>query len=275
MLETLKKQERIRGYLDRLAGEPPQVVLLEGGDAGQRFDLGLYLAAALNCGKAEGACLECPDCVRMLDRADRDLFVFDNAAEPVAIKELRAVVPEFSQPPRGTGKRSVIFNEAQYLNLNCANLLLKSLEEPRPHTVFMLLVPQRERLLPTLVSRSWVMTLSWPGKVETDEIIGEWLKAIADFLMTGKGLFARTSQKGAVDRDLALAIVGGCQRELADHMSGRGGAFLSSVLSRYDQAGLRRFDIALAKAVESLSTPTPVHPAMVIDWLATRMAPRA
>lgn len=271
MDETLARQPRVREYLDRLSQDPPQVVLLEGGTAGQRFDLALYLAAALNCGSESGACLECPECRRMLDRADRDLFVFDCAEASVKIEELRHALPEFGQPPRGSGKRSVIFNEAQYLNLNCCNLLLKSLEEPRPHTVFMLLVPQRERLLPTLVSRSWVLTLSWPKGGERDETVREWVSAVAEFLATGRGFYAKTSQKGAVNRDLALSVVTGCQRELADAMSGKATGTLSGVLSRFEAADLRRFDLALAKAMEALNTPTPVNPALVLDWLVSRL----
>lgn len=272
MLETLERQRRVREYLDRLSESPPQVVLLEGGAAGQRFDLALYLAAALNCREGAGACLKCPECERIIELADRDLYVFDSAESPVKIEELRHVLPVFSQPPRGSGKRVVIFSEAQYLNLNCANLLLKSLEEPRPHTVFMLLAPQRERLLPTLVSRSWVLTLSWTGGERPDEAVSEWLDALAEFLVGGKGLFARTSKKGVLDRDLALAIVTECQRELAGAMRGGADTKLAGILAGLDDARLRRFDLALAKAVEALNTPTPVNPALVIDWLATRMA---
>lgn len=272
MRETLSRQPRVRQFLDRLAHEPPQVVLLEGGTPEQRMDMALYFMAALNCRSGNGACLECPECLRALERADRDLFVFDNAEAPVPIKDLRAVLPEFSQPPRGTGRRVVIFGEAQYLNLNCANLLLKSLEEPRPHTVFMLLAPQRDRLLPTLVSRSWVLTLSWPMDGQADETVREWLAAVAEFLATGRGFFARTSQKGAVNRDLAQAVVAGCQRALAEAMTGREASPLGRTLARFNAAGLRRFDLALCQAEEALGTPTPVHPALVLDWLVTRMA---
>jgi DNA polymerase-3 subunit delta' len=157
------------------------------------------------------------------------------------------------------------------LNLNCANLLLKSLEEPRPHTVFMLQVPQRERLLPTLVSRSWVLTLSWPREEGPDESVAEWISALAEFLETGKGFFSRTSQKGAVNRDLALSVVVGCQRDLADAMSGGSDTPLGRVLTEYGASDLRLFDLALAGAVDALNTPTPVNPALVLDWLATRM----
>jgi len=271
MRDTLKRQPRVRQFMDRLAQDPPQVVLLEGGTPGQRMDMGLYMAAAFNCRKDGGACLECPECARMLERADRDLFGFDCAEAPPPIEDLRKVLPEFSQPPRGDGKRAVIFSEAQYLNLNCANLLLKSLEEPRPHTVFMLLVPQRDRLLPTLVSRSWVLTLSWHTGGPSTEAEREWLTAVAEFLVTGRGFFARTSQKGAVNRDLAQAVVAGCQRELASAMAGDVSSPLAKVLSRLSPAGLRRFDLALAQATEALSTPTPVHPALVLDWLVSRM----
>ena len=93
------------------------------------------------------------------------------------VRELRTILGE---APRGDGKRVVILAEAQSLGVEAANALLKSLEEPRPGVCFLLLAPQRERLLPTLVSRGWVVTLAWPeaGTPSTPELF-QWEEALA------------------------------------------------------------------------------------------------
>ena len=154
-----------------------------------------------------------------------------------------------------------------------ANTLLKSLEEPNPATCFVLTAPQRERLLPTLVSRSWVATLAWPaagGPAGADG--GDWVAALTEFAATGKGWFARTAGRGALDKDTALAVLLACQADLARAMRGEAGNGLADALARRLGAeGLRKLDLALGHAQDALTLPTPVSPALVLDWLATRV----
>jgi len=57
-------------------------------------------------------------------------------------------------------QRVVIVDQADELNTSSANALLKSLEEPPPRTVFLLITSQAGRLLPTIRSRCRVLTLS-------------------------------------------------------------------------------------------------------------------
>ena len=130
------------------------------------------------------------------------------------VRELRTILGE---APRGDGKRVVILAEAQSLGVEAANALLKSLEEPRPGVCFLLLAPQRERLLPTLVSRGWVVTLAWPeaGTPSTPELF-QWEEALAEFMASGQGWLDKTSGKGAVDAALARRIVLSVQKAQAD-----------------------------------------------------------
>ncbi|MDY7001278.1 MAG: DNA polymerase III subunit delta' [Thermodesulfobacteriota bacterium] len=264
-------QSRVKDFLDHLAQDPPQVLLLEGGRAGEREALALYWAARLNCENPGFACLACPACKQVEDKVLRDLFFFDGTEGKIKIDPVRELKPVFGQPPRGSGKRVVIFHEAQELTVEAANTLLKSLEEPCPGTVFVLLSPQRERLLPTLVSRSWVLTLAWPLDSPDDAQVEEWLGALLKFWKTGQGWFAKTGAKGALDRDLALRIVLACQRNLAGALAGKHDSSLAAELKDLGPEILRNFDLALVHAQDALNTtPVPVNPALVLDWLATR-----
>lgn len=271
-----ERQARVKGYLDKLKSAAPQVLLLEGGRPEEREAMAVYWALGLNC-PGEQPCCDCLDCIQILERSHRDFFYLDGAAESIKIDQIRELRGVFGEPPRGKGKRVVILAEAQSLTIEAANALLKSLEEPKPWTRFVLLAPQRERLLPTLVSRGWVLTLSWTpsGRQSSDDPeenarVEGWLESLAGFVVTGRGWMQRTGEKGGMDKRLAFAVVLRCQQELADALVGRPNSKLAEVWTRsLDLTRLRRLDLALGSAQDALSAN--VSPGLVMDWLATRM----
>lgn len=270
---------QVLSRLRHLAKNPPQTLAMEGGRAGDRLAAALAWAKALNC--PQGGCGSCSVCRQIDGRVFRDLIVADKAffdeakqSEGIGATEaMRRLLPTWGQPPAGSGQRVTIFVEAQDLNASVANLLLKTLEEPRPGNVFVLLAPQRERLLQTLVSRSFVVTLPWPrpGQPEADAL--DWTRALLTFWDTGQGWFERTAAgKGAADRSLALRVLAHCQKELASAMLHGPQAPTEEArrMARMGAAGLRRLDLMLAAAQEALEQPT-VMPALVLDWMATSL----
>lgn len=264
------QQTRIAELMNKLSQDPPQVLLLEGGTVDERLCLALHWAQLLNCATGS-ACGNCPACVQIRDKVFTDLRILDGAEGKIKIDPVRELKPLFGQPPRGTGRRVVIFNEAQELTQQAANALLKTLEEPCKGTVFMLLTPQREWLLPTLVSRSWVLTLAWPQDAPEDDGLSTWKTALMDFWRTGKGWFKLSSAKGAVDKHLAMALVTACQHEYARALTGQVSTPMSKGFGRMTPEALKRVDLTLAHAQDCLSLPTPAAPALVLDWLATRV----
>ncbi|MFV0423064.1 DNA polymerase III subunit delta' [Oleidesulfovibrio sp.] len=263
------RHDRVRGYLERLAGAVPQVLLLEGGTAREREALSLWWATRLNCPEESAPCLSCAVCAQFAARNNRDMFYLDGSEGSIKIDDVRAVRAVLGEPPRGR-YRVVVLAEAQALGIEAANALLKSLEEPRPGTSFVLLAPQRERLLPTLVSRSWVLTLAWPDGDSAPAPIAEWADALHEFVQSGHGWFARTGTKSSLDHGTGLQLVAYLQRQLADALTGRASTSFSRMLaSRLDDAALRKLDEALAECQDSLIYN--VNPALVLDWLATRL----
>lgn len=270
---------QVLGRLRILAQHPPQSLVMEGGGAGDREAAARAWAKALNC--PQGGCGSCGLCRQIDERAFRDLIVVDRAFFEEAKKEnlsgpeaMRRLLPVWGQPPSGPGHRVTIFSEAQDLHPAVANLLLKTLEEPRPGNVFVLLAPQRERLLQTLVSRSFVLTLPWPVAKASEADAAEWIDALLRFWDSGQGWFERTGSKGAADRGLASRILSGLARELALALQPDGqGSPTARRLARLGPAGLRRLDLVLASAQEALTQPTaPV--ALVLDWVATAVIPK-
>lgn len=272
-LAALAGQAHAVRRLNAIAHDPPQSIVIEGGDADTRVALALYWAMRLNCETGVEPCGRCPACRQIADLAFKDLLFFDGREGLIKVQPVRDQRPTWGQPPSGDGFRVTIFAEAQMFMTEAANALLKSLEEPRPGNVFVLCAPQRERLLETLVSRSWVVTLAWPDVRTNPPEISAWTEALAECWRSGRGWFGRTGAKGAVDRDLAMGVVLGMQRELREALSGACATPLSVRLAEtYDAGGLRRIGLILEQAQDALNTQIPVNPALVLDWVATRMA---
>ncbi len=252
---------RLHALFARLYPSPPQVLLFEGGSVGERIGAALYFAAGLNCERNHGhasdksvagpdaasasaqPCLECETCHLMLGGGHRDLFILDGRTESIKIDAVRALRPVLGEAPHSARKRVVILAEAHFLMEAAANSLLKSLEEPRLGTVFILCTPQRQRLLPTLVSRSWVLTLPWPhphydlaglpspfsqgstvgepGEPAPEEqLLKAWEQALIKLLQPeaaqahAAAWMSLSAQKGSLDKHLALNFITHCRRAL-------------------------------------------------------------
>ena len=275
----------LRQILLRLADVPPQVLLLEGGVENARAALARWWAALLNCPARgpQGPCLDCPDCLHIGAGEHLDCIALDGRISNKEDKEdedkpgqIRALTMDrvqalralFGEAPHGAGRRVVILAglEAQTRS-EAANALLKTLEEPLAHSVFVLLAPQREQLLPTLVSRSWALTLPWPATGEFSSVAQEWESALARFLEEGVGWFEHTPTRGlepARVQELLLA----CQKALAAALAGQADRDLARCFaSRLDAGGLHAVGELLGRMQDALRYT--VNPTLAADALAT------
>ncbi len=82
----------------------------------------------------------------------------------IPVDEVRRLRTFLGHRAAGDGWRVVIVDEANELNVNAANALLKSLEEPPSRTVFLLLSSAPGELVPTIRSRCRMLTLSALGE---------------------------------------------------------------------------------------------------------------
>lgn len=283
-------QDRVATLLARLLTRPPRVLLLEGGTAAEREKLALYWTALLNCaapsipsspalhdGIADSSnvlkpCEQCLACTRIRDGVFLDLVYLDGREGRIGIDTVRELRGLLGQAPRDAKRRVVVLGEAQELTEEAANALLKSMEDTETRNAYVLLAPQRERLLRTLVSRSWVATLSWDldtiqERAGTGEMDTEWAGALARFLKTGQGWFGRTVVKGQVDRPLAFHLIQVSRQALIHACQGRPDTALARIVHEqgHPQAW-RTMDLRLDDA--ELALRTQVNPALVLDWLA-------
>lgn len=168
-------QSAVERFQQMLAsGRMASTFLLAGpAGIGKRM-LALQLAKALLCHHAPAgqleACGKCPDCVQVDNRSHPDLELIARPADKAFIplelligdKEHRmraGLCFNLSLRPRDGGRKVAIIDDADYLNKEGANALLKTLEEPPPRSVLMLLGTSEQRQLPTIRSRCQIIRM--------------------------------------------------------------------------------------------------------------------
>jgi DNA polymerase-3 subunit delta' len=96
---------------------------------------------------------------QVIARSHPDLFVIERLGEDgkvrkvIPVDEARGLSEFFSKSPASAPHRVAIIDAADDLNVNAANAILKTLEEPPPHGVLLMISHSPGRLLPTIRSR--------------------------------------------------------------------------------------------------------------------------
>ncbi len=140
-----------------------------------------HWAAQLLCQRpaAAGACGECKACQLLAAGTHPDYFVLEpeEAEKPIRVDQGRDLVGFVVQTAQLGGRKVVLLEPAEAMNVNAANALLKSLEEPSGDTVLLLISHQPSRLLPTIKSRCVQQACPLPGAAASLE----WLaRALPD-----------------------------------------------------------------------------------------------
>ncbi|WP_027086365.1 DNA polymerase III subunit gamma/tau [Cohnella panacarvi] len=112
------------------------------------------LAKAVNCerGPAPEPCNECSACQRITAGAVMDVVEID-AASNRGVEEIRDIRDKVKYSPTEVRRKVYIIDEVHMLTTEAFNALLKTLEEPPGHVMFILATTEPHRLLPTIVSR--------------------------------------------------------------------------------------------------------------------------
>jgi len=136
-----------------------------------KMTLARDLAKALNCTAAEPPCGECDSCQKIARGKHADVQVIglgsnDNGTAEtrsqaeISIEQIRELQHSANLPPFEGKHKAFIIDQAELLSHEAANCLLKTLEEPSPRVVF-LLMTTNEKLLPaTVISRCQRLELS-------------------------------------------------------------------------------------------------------------------
>jgi DNA polymerase-3 subunit gamma/tau len=165
------------------------------------------LARALNCVKGPTAdpCGECDACVEIAQGRDLDVLEID-AASHTGVDNIREVViTGLAFPPARDRYKVFIIDEVHQLSTASFNALLKSIEEPPPHVVFMMATTELHKIPDTILSRSQVFEF----KTISAKAIGEQLGRIAqaeqiEVSESALALIARAAEGSMRDAQSAL-----------------------------------------------------------------------
>lgn len=110
-------------------------------------------ARAINCtSEGEKPCNECEVCRDILGGRSVNVVELD-AASNNGVDNIREIIEEVKYPPTSGKYRVYIIDEVHMLSLSAFNALLKTIEEPPPHVVFILATTDPQKLPVTVLSR--------------------------------------------------------------------------------------------------------------------------
>ena len=177
--------------------------LFTGPPGSGRSNAAIAFAAALQCEVEDPAaqgCGTCQQCRTVLAGSHPDVTLVRTAKLSLGVAEVRDLVRRAAMRPVGLGWQIIVVEDADRLTEQACNALLKAVEEPTPHTVWMLCTPTIEDVLPTIRSRCRLVTLTTP----TSEDVAAFLVR-ADGVEPGLAAYAARASQGHIGRARALA----------------------------------------------------------------------
>ena len=131
-------------------------------------------AAALQC--PQGGCGVCRSCTTTMAGTHPDVTLLATEKVVITIDEVRDLIMTASRSPSGGRWRVIVIEDADRMAERTTNVLLKVIEEPPPHTVWVLCAPSAQDVLPTIRSRCRAVVLRVPPP-----------QAVADLLVRRDG----------------------------------------------------------------------------------------
>lgn len=197
-----RAQETLAAFVN--GGRFPHALLLEGPEGSGRRTFAREIAAALFCRGEHKPCGSCSQCRKVLEQNHPDVEYYggDGSRRSFHIDTIRQLRQNAWLLPGEAPCRVCVLCGAENMTDQAQNALLKILEEPPEHTVFILTAENRAILLPTILSRVQTIRLGpltpaeilpvlrercpdQPGEklewaAETADTIGQALALLAD-----------------------------------------------------------------------------------------------
>ena len=190
-MNVIELHQPVWDGLQARRGQLPHALLLVGQKGLGKYELAKQFAASLLCespephGLACGKCLACnwysqgnhPD-FRLLqpDALNEEAEAEEGKkklSQQITIDQVRGMDEFLTVGTHRGGLRIVIVNPTEAMNRSTANALLKTLEEPGPSTLFLLVSSEPIRLLPTIRSRCQVVPVPIPSAKRAAKILAE------------------------------------------------------------------------------------------------------
>jgi len=172
--------------------------LITGPPGSGRSRAATTFASALVC--EESGCGHCQACRTADHGGHPDVHVVIPEGSDILLEHVEPLISMAAQSPMSAMWRVIVIEDADRLNDHAANHLLKSLEEPTPHTVWVLCAPSVEDVLPTISSRTRQVGLRTPSTEDISAMLVESCGVDATI-----ATFAARASQGHIGRARALA----------------------------------------------------------------------
>lgn len=161
--------------------------LFETNDNEDAFDIALSFAKTLLCPNNytnNNKCVNCTQCQKIDKNIFSDIQIINPDGMWIKKEQLDLLQKEFSKKSIESNKKIYIINNAELLNVQASNSILKFLEEPEENIIAILITKNIYQLLPTIVSRCQIISLKKNNKQEKiiDEEINEKLEYVNNFV---------------------------------------------------------------------------------------------
>lgn len=162
-----------RESLERIvkSGNIPHALLFSGPKGTGKTSAARILAKVINCENRRKnsivPCSKCDQCKSITNGSNLDVIELD-AASHRGIDDMRSLKDAVKLSPSRALKKVYIIDEAHMLTTEASNALLKTLEEPPDHVVFILATTNPEKLIETIRSRTTNIKFS---KASEEEIV--------------------------------------------------------------------------------------------------------
>jgi DNA polymerase III subunit delta' len=239
---------------------------------GDQFDelemLARTLAKTLNCqnpvkinGVATDSCDECLTCRKIDSETHADIHWArpESKSRIITVEQIRDMMQQIQLKPTETARKISIIAGADRLNTQAANAFLKTLEEPPPKSILILLSTEPSRILETILSRCLRLNFSGDGARELNPAENDWLEKF--------GALAASEQKSLLGRyrllDALLQKLGEIKTRVGETLTAR------SPLEKYDdvEKNLRdKWEDELAAAIEAEYRRHRADLLLLIQW---------
>lgn len=238
-------------------GQIPHAFLFSGDEGvGKKTAAGIF-AMACNCvgnraplrttngerqpseNRYEAPCGTCRPCKKIISGNHPDYHIIRPAGAFIQIDQIRTLCRTLALKPYEARVRVVVISDAQKMNPESANALLKILEEPPDHTIFILTATRSADLLPTIVSRCRIIRFNPISQNGLEKLLVEKYR-----IKSEAAAIIAAQAGGSVTRALEIKeqnwierrnrIISGL-RHLEDQTAGAGLAFSAALANHPDK----------------------------------------
>jgi len=229
------------------------------------------LAKALNCTNLQGGepCDECDSCLAFQSGGSYDLHELD-AASNNGVEAMRDLIGKVALGSPGRTK-VYILDEVHMLSSGAENALLKTLEEPPPHVVFVLCTTEPNKVVPTIRSRTQHLEFSLLNAAQVGELVDHVVgDAGLEITPEDRGYVIRAGGGSARDTLSALdqVVAAGGAPQGGEHLE----ALFQALIARDGSAALTAIDGALHAGRDAASIGTALLHELRTVFLAAMRA---